>query len=145
MFNVNVLFKCVCVVLKSSLRCTAVIIPTPLFDCLSLRLSERSSALLPISWGQEMIFCSSTSTQPEVKTHTHTHTHRGGARGGLRGLKPRMFSEKPRMFLWPCPVRIIITEFSCALKWWTAVYSRQEPPKEARTSDWHIHLIINFI
>ncbi len=22
-----------------------------------------------------------------------------GARGGLRGLKPRMFSEKPRMFL----------------------------------------------
>ncbi len=74
MFNVNVLFKCVCVVLKSSLRCTAVIIPTPLFDCLSLRLSERSSALLPISWGQEMIFCSSTSTQPEVKTHTHTHT-----------------------------------------------------------------------
>ncbi len=70
---------------------------------------------------------------------------RGGARGGLRGLKPRMFSEKPRMFLWPCPVRIIITEFSCALKWWTAVYSRQEPPTEARTSDWHIHLIINFI
>ncbi len=66
---------CVYVVLKSSLRCTAVIIPTPLFDCLSLRLSERSSALLPISWGQEMIFCSSTSTQPEVKTHTHTHTH----------------------------------------------------------------------
>ncbi len=25
--------------------------------------------------------------------------HRGGARGGLRGLKPRMFSVKPRMFL----------------------------------------------
>ncbi len=37
---------------------------------------------------------------------------RGGARGGLRGLKhSEMFSEKPRMFLWPCPVRIIITEF----------------------------------
>lgn len=75
MFNVNVLCKCVCVVLKSSLRCTAVIIPTPLFDCLSLRLSERSSALLPISWGQEMIFCSSTSTQPEVKTNTNTLAH----------------------------------------------------------------------
>ncbi len=73
MFNVNALFKCVRVVLKSSLRCTAVIIPTPLSECLSLRLSERSSALLPISWGQEMIFCSSTSNQPEVKT-THTQT-----------------------------------------------------------------------
>ncbi len=58
---------------------------------------------------------------------------RGGARGGLRGLKhSEMFSEKPRMFLWPCPVRIIITEFSCALKWWTAVYSRQELPTEDR-------------
>ncbi len=57
---------------------------------------------------------------------------RGGARGGLRGLKPRIF------FI-TCPVRIIITEFSCALKSRTAVYSPQEPPTEARTSDWHVN------
>ncbi len=57
---------------------------------------------------------------------------RVSARGGPRGLKPRMFSEKPRIFLLPCPVRIIITEFSCTLKSRTAVYSRQEPPTEAR-------------
>ncbi len=57
---------------------------------------------------------------------------RGGARGGLRGLKPRMF------FI-TCPVHIIITEFSCALKSRTAFYSPQEPPTEARTSDWHVN------
>ncbi len=41
---------------------------------------------------------------------------RGGARGGLRGLKPRMFSVKPLMFLLPCLVSTI-TEFSCAIKY----------------------------
>ncbi len=57
----------------------------------------------------------------------------GAALGG--GLKPQMFSEKPRMFLLTCPVRIIITEFSCALKSQSAIYSRQEPATEACTSD----------
>ncbi len=54
---------------------------------------------------------------------------------GLRGLKPRVFAEKPRMFVLPCPVRIIITEFSGVLKSRTRAYSRQEPATEARPSD----------
>ncbi len=48
---------------------------------------------------------------------------RGRARGVLSGLKPRMFSENPWMFLLPCPVCIIIPEFSCALKSQTAHWS----------------------
>ncbi len=32
-------------------------------------------------------------------SNSHCNVTRGGARGGLRGLKPRMFSVKPRMFL----------------------------------------------
>ncbi len=47
-------------------------------------------------------------------THRHILVEpltRGGARGGLRGLKPRMFSVKPLMFLLPCLVSTI-TEFS---------------------------------
>jgi len=79
------------------------------------------------------------TVQCQSQNCLYIHIYRGGARGGLRGLQPRMFSEKPWMFLLPCPVRIIITEFSCALKSRTAVYSCQEPPTEARSSDWHVN------
>ncbi len=51
-----------------------------------------------------------------TKENVEVRVNRGGARGGLRGLKPRMFSVKPLMFLLPCLVSTI-TEFSCAIKY----------------------------
>ncbi len=45
--------------------------------------------------------------------YTPTSETRGGARGGLRGLKPRMFSVKPQMFLLPC----LVSTITCAIKY----------------------------
>lgn len=59
--------------LQFSLRCSAATTPTPPYECLSPRLSERSSPRLRINWGQARNFCSSSSARPEVKTHKQNY------------------------------------------------------------------------